>query len=162
MKIVVFGFKSSGKTTFGSLLANHLSLPFLDLDALLLAQHQNQKSITDLFFELKEDIFREQESILLKEICKKAPIVLSLGGGSLDLLKNRDYIQDFDQKIFLDVSFETVLKRILPFKNYPYREGMKEKYEKRVYLFKLLANIHLTINTLEPQEILDLWKKNAF
>lgn len=80
MNIILTGFQGSGKTTCATLLANRLSLPHFDTDALLLERFE-VATISALFDALGEKEFRLQEDQVLSEL--KSPYVLSLGGGAL-------------------------------------------------------------------------------
>lgn len=80
--LILTGFMGSGKTSLGQLVAQHLGLPFLDVDQEL--ERQQGRSVRELFAALGEAGFRELERQRLSELLGEAePRVLALGGGAL-------------------------------------------------------------------------------
>jgi len=55
MKIFIIGFMGSGKTHWGRLLSQKLSIPFFDLDELIISKAE--KSIADIFAAEGEEYF---------------------------------------------------------------------------------------------------------
>ena len=62
--VILCGFTSSGKTTIGKLLAEHLELPFFDTDQML--TDQNNMTIIEIFAKGGEDMFRDLEHAIDK------------------------------------------------------------------------------------------------
>src|SRR5690606_29952068 len=80
--LLLTGFMGSGKTSLGQLVAQHLGLPFLDLDQEL--ERQQGRSVRGLFGALGDAGFRDLERHRRSELLGEAePRVLALGGGAL-------------------------------------------------------------------------------
>ena len=81
-KSVIFltGFMGSGKSTVGKLLAEQMSLDFIDFDSFI--EQEQGKTITEMFDSGGEDKFRELEHEYLKKLLLKKNVVISLGGGT--------------------------------------------------------------------------------
>jgi shikimate kinase len=90
MSIVLIGYRGSGKTTVGRLLAIRLGWAFVDCDERIVAS-ANQ-SIKEIFETGGEPRFRELESAALQQIMTLENHVLSLGGGAILRPENRDRI----------------------------------------------------------------------
>lgn len=93
MKLFLTGYMGSGKSYIGKILAQELSIPFLDLDDQIVKLQG--KEISDIFREKGEIFFRKLETEVLKDILEnKNSLVVALGGGTpcygnnLDLIKN--------------------------------------------------------------------------
>jgi shikimate dehydrogenase len=94
--IALIGMPGCGKSTVGSILAQKLGRPFMDIDAQIEAAAG--KSIPEIFSEAGEETFRRLETRALSVEAKKSGIVLATGGGvvtrpeNLDLLRQNSVI----------------------------------------------------------------------
>jgi len=79
--LVLAGFSATGKTTAGSMAAQLLGMPFVDLDRT--AERRMGKSIVEAFSALGETRFRELEAELLAEAARLSGTVIATGGGSV-------------------------------------------------------------------------------
>ena len=110
-RIVLIGPPGAGKSTVGKALADHLSLEFLDTDALI--EQSTGKSITDIFVVDGEPIFRTIELEILASVLKSEGAVVSLGGGAPISDEAQALISKSDSHvIFLDVSLSTAAPRV--------------------------------------------------
>ncbi len=87
MNLVLVGYRGSGKTTVGLLLAERLGYRFLDLDAKI--TESTGRSIRDIFEAEGEEGFRVHELDALKSIRRLDRHVIALGGGAMDHPDNR-------------------------------------------------------------------------
>jgi len=111
MRIFLIGFMGSGKTHWGSLLAQRLQLPFQDLDAII--TETEGKSIAEIFQEKGEEYFRLQEKDILRDIIEKYPsLVLSCGGGTPCFFTNIDLMKKEGTVVWLNTSIETLTERL--------------------------------------------------
>lgn len=81
MNLVLIGYRGSGKTTAGSLVARRLGMGFTDLDELIVKAEG--KSIREIFATEGEAGFRQREKDALKSLGKSRKTVIALGGGAL-------------------------------------------------------------------------------
>lgn len=79
MTIVLIGPPAAGKTRLGKRLARRLDLPFVDTDAVVVAEHG---AIARIFGEHGEPYFRALERAAVAEAVAR-PGVVSLGGGAV-------------------------------------------------------------------------------
>jgi len=79
--LVLAGFSATGKTEAGSLAAQLLEMPFVDLDEV--AERRMGRSIADAFSSLGEPSFRELEAELLAEAARLSGTVIATGGGAV-------------------------------------------------------------------------------
>ena len=77
--IFLIGMMASGKSKTGPLLAQMLKYKFIDLDNVI--EKVAKKSISKIFLDEGEKIFREYETKCLNEIIKFPSLVISTGGG---------------------------------------------------------------------------------
>lgn len=82
MRIVLCGYRGSGKTTVGGQVADRLGWAFSDVDDEI-RQRFDGRSIAEIWAEFGEPRFREVEVEVVRELCQRERIVIALGGGSL-------------------------------------------------------------------------------
>ncbi len=90
----------AGKTTVGRRLAETLRWPFVDLDAAVEAAEG--ASVPEIFATRGERSFREAETRALGRALAQSPLVLALGGGTLDDPGNRERVRADTTLVFLD------------------------------------------------------------
>lgn len=79
--IVLIGMRGSGKSTIGRLLAAALKREHIDTDDLVV-EHAGQ-TISAIFFSEGEAGFRKRECDAVAEAVRRAPAVISVGGGAV-------------------------------------------------------------------------------
>jgi shikimate kinase len=77
--LALIGFMGTGKTSIGRLVAARLQFEFVDTDASIEARAG--KSISRLFAEDGEALFRQQERAVVLELAARARVVIATGGG---------------------------------------------------------------------------------
>ena len=110
-KVILIGPPGAGKSTIGNALAKKMQVKFADTDALIEAKLG--KKISDVFVDLGEPFFREQELIVLAEVLVSDNGVISLGGGAPISLPAQDLLRNSDATvIFLDISLGKAAARV--------------------------------------------------
>lgn len=110
MNLVLTGYKCSGKTTVGRLLAERFKRKFIDVDSLI--EEKTGFTIREIF-ELKgEEYFRILEEEAIKMVYKTNAAVISLGGGAIMLYRNVKRMSENGVIFYLAISVQTALERI--------------------------------------------------
>lgn len=111
MKLFLIGLPGSGKSTLGKELAQQLSLPFLDLDAII--EQTVGQPIRTIFAHQGEEAFRRQEQEALHQaIDQYAVFVLATGGGAPCFFDNMAHMNQRGITIFLDIPIATIVQRM--------------------------------------------------
>ena len=92
MNIILIGYRASGKTTLGKMLAEHLGKPFVDVDVEICKRFDN-KTIAEIWAQDGEPAFREVEVEVTREVCQIKQTVIGLAGGSLMRPKARQAVE---------------------------------------------------------------------
>ncbi len=108
--IVLCGFMGCGKSTVGKLLAERLGYTFCDSDAVI--EQREGTTISNIFAQKGEGYFRELEKKVIRELSEQFGLVIATGGGAVLNTENADNLRKTGLVIFLDVTPETVLKRL--------------------------------------------------
>ena len=110
MHIYLIGYRGSGKSTVGKLLAAQLNLSFVDSDRLI---ESAGKSIKEIFAQVGEAGFRDCEQAAVREISERNERhVVGLGGGAILRPENRAVIAATGRCAWLRGSAETLYQRI--------------------------------------------------
>lgn len=108
--IVLCGFMGSGKSVTGKLIAEKLGLTFVDMDDFI--EKENQMTVAQIFSKYGEQTFRKMETDAAKLLGKKRGLVIACGGGAVINPQNVDYLKSGGNIFYLEVSADTVKKRL--------------------------------------------------
>lgn len=108
--LILIGYRGTGKTTVGRLLAERLGVPFVDADAYLEAKYG--QSIKEIFETEQEAGFRDKESIVLRELSERPASVIATGGGVILRDDNRQLLKESGFVVWLRADVPTVAERI--------------------------------------------------
>jgi shikimate kinase len=111
MNIFLIGYRCTGKTSVGKLLAEKLERSFVDADSRLVEEYG--MAIKDMVAAQGWDAFREKERIILKGICALDRQVVATGGG---VILNNNNVTDMKNSgivVWLRATPETIKKRIV-------------------------------------------------
>jgi shikimate kinase len=104
------GYRGTGKSTVGRLLAVHLGLPFIDADAVLEARFG--RTIGSIFDKHGEPVFRDWEERVLAEITAGPPAVVATGGGTILRASNREALRRFGWVAWLSAEPSVLADRL--------------------------------------------------
>ena len=108
--VIFTGFMGAGKTTVGKELVKK-GFELIDTDAYIEACEK--MSISDIFAQKGEEAFRKLETQCLEKLLRTTDgAVISVGGGLPLREENRELLKKLGLVVYLDVSPETVYKRI--------------------------------------------------
>jgi shikimate kinase len=109
--VALVGYRGTGKSTVGRLLAAHLNRQFVDVDLEIAARAG--RSIEAIFAESGEPVFRDWEEQTLAELLERFPeAVVATGGGSVLRERNRGRIRDFGYVVWLSTKPDELLRRL--------------------------------------------------
>jgi len=109
-RIFLIGYMGSGKTAMGRILANHLGLDFIDLDAYI--ENKYKLTIARIFEQKGETEFREIESKCLHEVGEFENIVIGTGGGTPCFFDNMEFMNRNGDTIYLRLTAEHLAARL--------------------------------------------------
>ncbi|MBS3915650.1 MAG: shikimate kinase [Bacteroidetes bacterium] len=110
-KIYLVGLPGAGKSHCGRWLAEQLDWNFMDLDGSI--EHSMQKSISKIFDEHGEDVFRQIESDELMKTKKLRNTVISTGGGTASWGDNMEWMQRNGLTVFINTPIDKIVSRIM-------------------------------------------------
>jgi shikimate kinase len=110
--LILIGLRASGKSTLGTLLAQHLGRDFIDLDDAV-AQHMNADGPGEAIARDGIEAFRSAETESLRSVLQQTGRVIALGGGTPTAPGACDVLRDSDARvIYLRGTPETLRDRL--------------------------------------------------
>jgi shikimate kinase len=108
--VVLVGLPGAGKTTIGRLAATRAHRAFLDYDTEI--ERREGMSISQIFAERGETVFRQYEHALTVELLSLGGMIVSPGGGWITNAENVALLHDRAKFVWLKVRPEIAIARI--------------------------------------------------
>ena len=153
MNIVLIGFRGTGKSTVGKLLANRLERDFIDSDKYI--EDSTGKTIKHIFEGDGEEGFRKIEADVIAKLSGMDNKIVAVGGGAILRKDNVSNLKDNGFLILLEATPEIIHNRITQDKKTTQQrpsltgkkplDEIKHLLEQRKYPYKNAADY--TINT---------------
>ena len=155
MRIVLCGFRGTGKTECGRLLSQLTGLPFFDTDAMI--EERVGKPIYEIFAEDGEETFREHERQVIASLPDSGCIVGSGGGAVIDS-RNVAALRRGSTMILLEAEPSAIEQRIRnttrpALTNLPFRDEISLLLEERKHLYTSAADFCIDTTTRSPNEV---------
>jgi shikimate kinase len=135
--LALIGFMGTGKSSVGRLLAHELQFTFLDTDHVI--EERVGKSVSEIFQQNGEPVFREWERKIVAELAHRSNTVIATGGGLPTIGDNLTNLKTHALVICLWASAETIFERV---RHHSHRPLLNEPDP--------LAKIHRLLAAREP------------
>lgn len=157
MPIVLVGVPGAGKSTVGHLLAEKLNLNFVDTD--LVIERQAGKSISDIFVQDGESVFRELEKQVVADAISNDDCVVSVGGGALMDAGTRELVKK-QECVWLQAGLSQAVDRVGMNKNRPLLLGnvrgqLADLMAAREPLYIECAKHVVDTNNMTPDQVVE-------
>ena len=106
--LILCGFMGCGKTTVGRRLARLTGRRFVDMDAVI----EEEAGVKEIFDRYGEADFRRREREACAALAAAEGLVIAAGGGALTFPENAAALAATGVIVLLEVSPETVLRRL--------------------------------------------------
>ena len=110
MNIVLMGYRGTGKSTVGRLLAARLGRELVSTDAEIVKRAQ--RTIPEIVAQEGWEYFRDLESGICRELAGRDQLVIDIGGGAILRAQNVEALKKNSTVFWLTASVETIAKRI--------------------------------------------------
>ena len=162
--VFLIGYRASGKSTVGPLLAKQLGCSCRDSDAEI--ETRSGRSIAEIFSSDGEGSFRDIEkavvAALVEETCESLAVI-SLGGGAVLDRQTRALIRQTGKTIWLDADADVLTVRL---ENDPglHRPALselgleaevREMLDKRCPIYAECADFRIDTGSLQPEMVVD-------
>ena len=110
MNIILIGYRGTGKSTVGRLLAARLGRELVSTDAEIVKRAK--RTIPEIVAQEGWEYFRNLESDICKELASRDRLVIDTGGGAILRTQNVEALKKNGTLFWLTASVETITKRI--------------------------------------------------
>ena len=110
MNIVLIGYRGTGKSTVGKVVAARLGRIVVSTDAEIVKRAGH--AIPEIVAQVGWDHFRDLESQICQEFADRDELVIDTGGGAILRSQNVDALKKTGTVFWLTASVETIAKRI--------------------------------------------------
>jgi shikimate dehydrogenase len=154
MKRIVFcGFRGTGKTEVGSLVAQQMGLPFIDTDQLV--EEKTGRSIPSIFSEDGEERFRIHEREVVADL-PATDVVVATGGGAVIDPVNMEHLRPGSVCVLLTADIATIERRLAqkprpPLTGLPLSEEIAELMERRRQYYYAAADFCFDTGGTSPE-----------
>ena len=161
--ITFIGYRGSGKSAVGALVARQLGWRFVDADVEL--EQRAGQTIREIFASRGESVFRTLEEEVLKDLLEQDEIVIAAGGGAILSPSTRERLKASGPVVFLKVSPAAAEQRIASdvttaerrpaLTSLPAREEIERTMAMRMPLYAECATVTLEANSATIPELAD-------
>jgi shikimate kinase len=167
MNIVLIGYRGTGKSVVGQIVAERLKMKCIAMDDRII--EKAGMSIPDIVKNHDWTKFRDIESEVARELVKLDNIIIDTGGGVIERPENIDVLQSNSRIIWLKASVDTIVSRIQGGTERPsltggkgFTEEVAEVLERRTPKYKSAAQYEIDTDELTPEQVADrvieIWK----
>ena len=111
MKLILIGYRCTGKTSVGKEVAARLGIPFYDTDELI--QRDVGKTVKEIVDEKGWDAFRAAEKEIIRKLPSLGDAVIALGGGAVMEADNREVLHGSNGFcVWLTADLQTIVERM--------------------------------------------------
>lgn len=164
MKIFLIGYRCTGKTTIGKILAHRLNFEFIDTDCLI--EQNLGLTIIEIIEKQGWGKFRQIEKKTLLNTKKIQNTIIATGGGIIIDHDNQQFIKKNGLCVWLDADIKTIMTRLnADHKTKTLRPALTDKdlfeetneiVKKRNPLYKKTAHIKIDTSFNTPEEIVNI------
>jgi shikimate dehydrogenase len=156
-RIVLTGFRGTGKTDTGRILARRSTVPFIDTDALI--ELTTGRSIPSIFEEEGEERFRDIERTTIKSL-PASDAVIGTGGGVVLDPANMELLRRDSTVVLLFADLGTIEQRLArsprpPLTNLPLAEEIAQLTDKRRKAYHASADLCVDTSDTTPSMAAD-------
>jgi shikimate kinase len=161
--ISLIGYRATGKSTVGRLLADRLGWTCADTDVHV--QNITGRSIREIFQSEGEDAFRRYESQVIQQLVRRHKLVLALGGGAVLSPENRLAIAVAGPVVWLRASPDTIRQRLHADPQTAAQrpalsrgsagDEVEQILQQRLSIYKSCADLTIDTEAYQPGQIVD-------
>jgi len=110
MKVILIGYRATGKSTVGTLLSAKLKIPFRDTDALV--EKNMEMPVKEIVALHGWDFFRNKEKEAILTLTQEGACVIATGGGVVLDKENVDLLSQAGVIIWLNAPLHDIISRL--------------------------------------------------
>ena len=158
MNIVLIGYRGTGKTVVGELLADRLGMTYMGMDAQIIKKAG--MSIPEIVEKSGWPKFRDMESQVARELAGLDNLIIDTGGGVIERPENIEALQTNARIFWLKASVDAIVSRIQEDTQRPalvagktFTEEVAEVLEQRTPKYQSAAHHEIDTDPLTPEQV---------
>jgi shikimate kinase len=162
--IVLIGFMGTGKSSVARRLAEMLGWPVVDTDAMI--EETLGRSISEIFEQLGEERFREEEAAVLEKLDPERASIIVTGGGAVLRPRNVRRLRELGRVVCLTAKPSILCDRLRHGTNRPLlakgdlATQIKSLLQERASFYQGAADLTLDTSFLTHDEVADQIRKS--
>jgi shikimate kinase len=168
MNIVLIGYRGTGKSVVGNLLARHLGMRYIGMDAAIVKRAGMQ--IPEIVEKHGWPGFRDLESAAVLELAEQDHLIIDTGGGIIERPENIEALKKSAMIFWLKARVDTIVARIQRDTQRPaltmgktFTEEVAEVLERRIPKYQSAAHHEIETDELTPKQvakrIIEIWRE---
>lgn len=159
--VILTGFRATGKTTVGKVLASRLHWAFIDTDEQL--TQRLGASIAEIVARHGWAFFRQEEARLLQELQTLRSTVVATGGGAIEHQREWQQLRNCSYVVWLDADIATIRRRLMSdavstqqrpsLTGQAVQDEIATLLERRTPLYRAGSDLRLITDDKEPEEL---------
>jgi len=170
MNIVLIGYRGTGKSVVGKLLAQKLNRQTISMDAEIVKKAG--MSIPEFVAQNGWPKFRDLETEVARELAARESIIVDCGGGIIERPENIPALRTNGVIFWLQASVEVIVNRIADGTERPaltegktFTEEVTEVLERRTPLYSEASQYTVNTDDMTPEQVADsilaIWSQAA-
>lgn len=158
MNLALIGYRGTGKSTVGALLAERLGMRYVGMDGEI-ARRANM-SIPEIVAAYGWNKFRDLETELTKELTRQDGLIIDAGGGVIERQENVAELQGNSRIFWLHASVDTITSRIQGDSSRPaltsgktFVEEVAEVLARREPVYRAAADHEIDTENATPDQV---------
>ena len=158
MNLVLIGYRGTGKSVVGELLAVRLRMPCIGMDAEIVKKAG--MSIPEIVDKFGWPKFRDMETEKTRELAGLDNIIIDTGGGVIERPANVEALKTNSRMFWLKASVDAIVARIQGGVERPaltlvktFTEEVAEILEQRIPKYKSAAQYAIDTDDLTPEQV---------
>jgi shikimate kinase len=168
MNLVLIGYRGTGKSQVGRLVARRTRMPCVRMDEEI--ERQAAMSIPEIVAQFGWPHFRDLETELVRKLARRDNTLIDTGGGVIERGENVELLRRSACVIWLRASVATIVRRIEGGTRRPaltagksFTEQVAEVLERRTPLYASASHFQIDTDQLAPaqvaQRVIEIWEE---
>ena len=162
--IILYGFKSSGKTSVGQQIAQQLNMNFIDVDRVIEKIYGKRNFVAmgarKIYHTEGDKYFRNLEKDAILSLINVENTVIATGGGSVLDPNNVAVLKKIGKLVYLKTTKETIKTRLLSnqsrlLDDKDFTNSFETMYESRIATYESIADMAIDTNEKDVETIAD-------
>ena len=160
MNIVLIGYRGTGKSVVGRILAQRLNMDYVGMDAAIV--ERAGMAIPQIVEKLGWPGFRDLETRVVLDLAGRDNLIVDTGGGVIERPENIPALEKNGRIFWLKASVDTIVRRIQGDDQRPaltesksFTDEVAEVLERRVSRYQAAARHAIDTDALTPEQVAD-------